>query len=79
MITTQKYYNYINEKNFKTLCMQKCVNVMYIIHSNDIKNKIPPPPPPDSLFPLAWLLSILYNKVNKVINIIQINYPQCCV
>ena len=58
--------------------MQKCVNVMYIIHSNDIKNKMPPPPPPDSLFPLAWLLPVLYNKVNKVINIIQISHNAVC-
>ena len=37
----------------------------------------PPPPPCDSLFPYSWLFLILYNEVIKVINIIQINYPQC--
>ena len=37
-----------------------------------IKNQMPPPPPPGSLFPYSWLFLILYNNVNKVINVIQI-------
>ena len=63
---------------FKTLCMHKmCQCYVYYSLKYFIKDKIPPPPP-GSLFPLSWLFPILYNKVNKVINIIQITHNIMC-
>ena len=57
----------------------KCVNVMcYYSFKYFIKNKMPPPPPPGSLFPLSWLIPILYNNVNKVINVIIISNNTVC-
>ena len=80
IITTQKYYNYIKWKMLlKHYVCIKCVNVMYYnSFKYFIKDKMPPPPPPGSLFPLSCLIPVLYNKVNKVINVIQISHNAVC-
>ena len=65
--TNQKYYNYINEKCFKILCMNKmCHCYVFYPLKYFIKNKTPPLPP-SLLYPLSWLFPILYGNINNAI------------